>query len=93
MAQGLEVFNENGDTIINTSTQTTSILGNISISGAGTYTVTDSRFSLGNPFFLSDEFYNGVNVVGIVSGTTYTFTVTVLQQGTYNPFRIIYGVY
>jgi len=93
MAQGLEVFNENGATIISTSTQTTSILGNISISSAGNYTVTDSRFSLGKPFFITDDFYNGVDVVGSISGNIYTFTVKALQYGTYNPFKIIYGVY
>lgn len=93
MAQGLQVWDENSNLMIDTSTHTTSILGNISISSPGTYTVTDSRFGLGTPFYMTDDFYNGVDVVATHSSNKYTFTVKQLQYGTYAPFKIIYGVY
>lgn len=93
MGIGLEVFDANGNTIIDTSTQTTSILGNIDVSSPGTYTITDARFGLGIPFYLMDEFYSGVDIVATRSGNTYTFVVKQLQYGTYAPFKIIYGVY
>lgn len=93
MGIGLEVFDADGNPVINTSTQTTSILGNINISGPGAYSVTDARFNLGTPFYMTDEFYSGVDIVAVRSGNTYTFTVKQLQYGTYEPFKIIYGVY
>ena len=52
MGIGLEVFDADGNPVINTSTQTTSILGNINISSVGTYSVTDARFNLGTPFYI-----------------------------------------
>ncbi|WP_372810048.1 hypothetical protein [Pseudoalteromonas nigrifaciens] len=93
MPAGLQVFDSNGDAVIDTSTQTTSILGNITINNAGTYSVTDSRFVLGKPFYMANEFYSGVDIVATISGNTYTFIVKRLQYGTYEPFKIIYGVY
>lgn len=91
--QGLQVWDENGNIVIDTSTQTTSVLGNITINSPGTYSITDSRFGLGKPFYMTDDFYNGIDIVAILSGNTYTFTVKQLQYGTYEPFKIIYGVY
>ena len=73
--QGLQVWDEHGNLIIDTSTQTTSILGNIDISSPGTYSVTDSRFGLGTPFYMTDDFYNGVDIVAALSGNKYIFTV------------------
>lgn len=93
MGIGLEVLDADGNTIINTSTQTTSILGAVDISGAGTYSVTDARFDLGTPFYMTDEFYSGVDIIASRSTNTYTFTVKRLENGTYEPFKIIYGVY
>lgn len=93
MGIGLEVFDATGKPVINTSTQTTSILGNINISSPGTYSVTDARFNLGTPFYMADEFYSGVDIVATRAGNKYTFTVKQLQYGTYEPFKIIYGVY
>lgn len=93
MGLGIEVFDELGNTIIDTSRHTTSILGYVQISNAGTYTVSNPRFAIGVPFFLTDDFYNGVDVKGVITGNTYTFTVKVLQYGSSKPFKIIYGVY
>ena len=44
MAMGLQVFDVAGVSIINTSSQVSSVLGNISIPATGTYYITDSRF-------------------------------------------------
>lgn len=93
MGLGIEVFDEHGNTIIDTSRHTTSILGHVQVGAAGTYTVSNARFGLGTPFFLTDDFYNGVDVKGEIVGNTYTFTVKALQFGSFQPFKIIYGVY
>lgn len=91
--QGLQVWDEHGNILIDTSTQTTSVLGNININSPGTYSVTDNRFGLGTPFYMTDGFYNGVDIVATLSGNKYIFTVKQLPYGTYEPFKIIYGVY
>ena len=93
MGLGIEVFDEQGNTIIDTSKHTTSIFGHVQVGAAGTYTVSNPRFALGTPFFLMDDFYSGVDVQGVIVGNTYTFTVKVLQFGSFQPFKIIYGVY
>lgn len=93
MGLGIEVFDELGNTIIDTSRHTTSILGHVQVNNAGTYTVNNPRFALGVPFFLTDDFYNGVDVKAAITGNTYTFTVKALQFGSSQPFKIIYGVY
>lgn len=93
MAMGLQVFDAAGVSIINTSSQVSSVLGNISIPAAGTYYVTDSRFSLGTPFLMADEFYDGALITESFSGTKYTITVTRLPFGNFAPFGIIYGIY
>lgn len=93
MGLGIEVFDELGNTIIDTSRYTTSILGYVQINNAGTYTVSNPRFALGVPFFLTDDFYSGLDVKGVITDNTYTFTVKALQYGSFQPFKIIYGVY
>lgn len=59
MGLGIEVFDEHGNTIIDTSRHTTSILGHVQVGAAGTYTVSNARFGLGTPFFLLMIFIMG----------------------------------
>ena len=93
MAIGLQVFDSTGVSIINTSSQVSSVLGNISIPAEGTYYITDVRFSLGTPFIIASEFYDGALITESFAGTKYTITITRLQFGNFEPFSIIYGVY
>ena len=91
--QGLQVFDGNGNVIIDSSKQTTSIFGYLDINTAGTFTVTDARFSLGTPFYLLDKFYIGIELSASFSGNSYTFVFKTSGYGGYSSFRVYYGVY
>ncbi|MDO5652169.1 MAG: hypothetical protein Q4G13_08585 [Moraxella sp.] len=93
MSIGLEVYDEQGDIILNTNSQTTSVLGSINIQNAGVYRVINQNFNLGTPFYLTDEFYNGIDIVANFDGDTYTFEIKKLPLGSSRAFNIIYGVY
>ena len=50
--QGIQVWDSSNKLVLDSSYRTTSIFGSISISSAGTFTVSDDRFSKGVPFYL-----------------------------------------
>lgn len=91
--QGIQVWDSSNKLVLDSSYRTTSIFGSISISSTGTFTVSDDRFSKGVPFYLMDDFYNGITLVAVFSNNTYTFTLKNSGLGTYAPFKIYYGVF
>lgn len=93
MSHGLQIFDESGKVFLDSTTQTTSILGYIDVLEPKTFTIRDDRFNLGTPFHLASEFYVGVAVTSSFSNNTFTINVKRLEVGSFKPFQIIYGVY
>lgn len=95
MAQGLQIWDATSKKILDSSLQTSSILGTVDITEVGTQVITDSRFSWGTPFFFSDSFYAGSTIKGVVSGTQLTISVTsaATDIAAFKPLRIYYGVF
>lgn len=91
--QGLQIFDNNGNTLLDTNLQTTSIFGKLTISSAGHYQVYDERFAWGKPFFLLDAFLAGVMVKGECDNNRYTFDVTHSDQAKTGTVTIYYGVF
>lgn len=91
--QGIQVRDANNRIILDSSYISTSIFGFISINSVGTFTVTDAKFSKGTPFYIMDDFYNGIALVATFSNNTYTFTLKNAGFGSYAPFKIYYGVF
>ena len=91
--QGIQVWDSNSRLVLDSSYRTTSIFGYISINSTGTFTVNDERFGKGTPFYLMDDFYNGIALVAAFSNNTYTFTLKNAGFGSYAPFKIYYGVF
>ena len=91
--QGIQVRDANNRIILDSSYISTSIFGFISINSTGTFTVNDERFGKGTPFYLMDDFYNGIALVAAFSNNTYTFTLKNAGFGSYAPFKIYYGVF
>lgn len=95
MPQGIQVWDATGNKTLDSSLQTSSILGTRDITAVGTQVITDSRFSWGTPFFFSDSFYAGSTIKGVVLGTQITITVTSAATDivAFKPLRIYYGVF
>lgn len=95
MAQGLQIWNSNGDVILDTNLQTSSILGTININAVGSTVINDTRFSWGTPFFFSDSMYTGSELKGVFSGSSLTLTATSNTGGlaTFKPLKVFYGVF
>ena len=95
MAQGLQVWNGQGKKLLDSSLQTSSVLGNVNVTAVGTYTINDARFSWGTPFFLSDSMYTGSTLKVSFSGSTMTLTVSSNTGGlaAFKPLKVYYGVF
>lgn len=95
MEQGLQIWNSDGKSLLDTSLQTSSILGTVGVSAIGVQTISDARFAWGTPFFLSDSMYAGTELKGTFSGTTLTLTASSDTGGlaTFKPLTVYYGVF
>lgn len=95
MPQGLQVWSRQGKKLLDSSLQTSSILGVVNVTSTGTQVITDARFSWGTPFFLADSMYTGNNIKVTFTGTSMTISTTSANTG-YAPFvpvKIYYGVF
>ena len=97
MPQGLQVWDEDGVEILNTSTRTLIYLGILDITGsAGSGSVTNSRFSKGTPWWVWNcpvsSAGHKVNVS--VSGNTlsWTYTKEFYAVALISPIKLIYGI-
>ena len=95
MEQGIQVWDAQGNIILDSSHQTSSIFGVIPVSDVGQIFVDDERFSWGTPFFLLDSIYAGSEVKASFSGNRMTLTVTSNTGGlaTFKPVNVYYGVF
>ena len=94
MSSGLRVKDTSGNTIVDSSTSMGRILGNYSVTTPGTYTVTNTGFSTGTPFYV---LYNtsGLGSMPTIAATvTFSGNTMTIVQPTEGPSSIIfYGVY
>ena len=95
MGLGLQVWGATGKNVLDSSLQTSSILGNVNITAVGTYTISDARFSWGTPFFLSDSMYTGSALKVSFSGSTMALMASSNTGGlaAFKPLRVYYGVF
>lgn len=95
MPQGLQIWDANGDKILDTNNQTTSFLGTIPITSVGTISKTDPRLSMGTPFFLLSSMYSGNNIKVVFTPNTITITTSSpnLNVASFNTVALHYGVF
>lgn len=95
MAQGIQVRNSQGNIILDSNHQTSSIFGVIPVSSVGQINVSDERFSWGTPYFLLDSIYAGSEVKASFSGNNMTLIITSNTGGlaTFKPINVYYGVF
>ena len=92
MGIGLQVFDANGNTVMDTSTRLGRVLGIAVITAGVSGSLTNNGFYEGTPFFQAMGDY-GSRVVGpalSVSGNTLSWSWPAASSGEY---RIIYGIY
>lgn len=92
MPVGLQVIDEDGNVIVDTSTRLGRILGVTTI-GASSGTVVDSGFLQGTPFWVAIPLATGDVVFGpaiSVSGSTLTYD---FEGRTVTSHRLVYGIY
>lgn len=75
MPQGIQIFDEQGNIVLDTSTHTTCIFGKVVIDKEGDYSFTDSRFSWGTPFYLIDKIHAYYHVKGYYESSKKTLVV------------------
>lgn len=91
MAEGLQVWDENGSVLVDGATRMSSVLGIVSITAAGS--LSNADLAKGTPWYVvnnPDRLGRGIRVT--VSGTTISWTVTTLGTPS-GPSQLIYGVY
>ncbi|OPH36515.1 hypothetical protein [Moraxella lacunata] len=97
MAQGLQVWDVNGNLTLDSNVQTTSIFGKIVVSSANEFNIQDNRFAWGTPFFLADSMLSGYDIKGVFDAQTNTYRIKVDDDkggfGTKGNFTIYYGVF
>lgn len=95
MGQGLQVWDSTGKKLLDSSLQTSSIFGVVSVSTVGVTNIDDDRFSWGTPFFLLDTMYAGTQVKANISGNRLTITVSSNTGGlaSFKPAKVYYGVF
>lgn len=95
MPQGIQVWDGQGKKLLDSSLQTSSILGVVNVTSAGTQVITDARFSWGTPFFLSDSMYTGSSLKVSFSGSAMTLIATSNTGGlaAFKPLKVYYGVF
>ncbi len=96
MPQGLRIFDENGDVVIDTSARLGRILGTTTISGSDG-DVTNSGFGDGDPFWMVMRKISGGGSVKpprmTFSGTTLSWTYDGVSSGLRQHVILIYGVF
>lgn len=97
MPQGIQIFDEQGNIVLDTSTHTTCIFGKVVIDKEGDYSFTDSRFSWGTPFYMSDKVETLYTVNGRYNASTQTYHIQVAsnidKSKPIGTFTLYYGVF
>ena len=93
--QGLQVFDSGGNTIFDTTTSVTVVLGEISITPKATVNIVNNGLLYGKPFIVTSTMGNGTWIDYSVSGNTLTLTyqVPTWKTGTQPNETVLYGVY
>lgn len=94
--QGLQVWDELGNLIVDTSTRLTLYLGSIKLQKGvnETVTITDSGFSKGKPFYVCTTITSKGSVAVSFNGNTMSCKlIDGLYTGNNYSVTIIYGVY
>lgn len=96
MATGLQVFDGQGNVILDTTTRMGVLLGQVN-TGKSNGSVTNSAFSRGTPFYVATSTENGAtSVIGpniTISGNTLSWQFNNPGFSGNHGFLIIYGVY
>lgn len=98
LPQGLEVFDENGDVVMNTTTKISVIVGRVSItSSSGSFTITSDTFISSTPFVITNaqpELYNSpMTFYENLVGDTLTVNYKGALYDSANPSYFVIGVY
>jgi hypothetical protein len=94
MPQGIQVWDDAGNLILDTSTRAGGFLGSITVASGAPYSgsITEPLLAEGTPFYFLQSSDGDYQPTVTISGTTLTWQ----KNATYNPYwsgSIYYGVY